>query len=67
MKKELPNHSMKCMQRSMSDRLTFKTIYDYMESPGAIEAYNYLGDEIKGSDTVLKVILKQKDFNIQII
>ena len=37
---------------TVSDRRTFKTIYDYVESPGGIEAYDYHGNEIKGSDTV---------------
>jgi len=37
---------------TVSDRLTFKTIYDYVESADGIEAYDYRGGEIVGSDTV---------------
>ena len=37
---------------TVSDRRTFKTIYDYVGSPGGIEAYDYHGDEIRGTDSV---------------
>jgi hypothetical protein len=37
---------------TVSDFLTFKTIYDFVGTAQGVEAYDYPGDEIVGSDTV---------------
>jgi hypothetical protein len=51
---------------TISDRKNFKTLYDYSSKSAVIEAYNYLGDEINGADSVkqntkLNFFLKFKD------
>jgi hypothetical protein len=37
---------------TVSDRQTFETMYDYVQSADGVEAYDYRGGEIIGSDTV---------------